>query len=43
MVGGIVGGGAGVSDFFNYEPKFKIKKKLVGVGVWGRGRGMRGS
>ena len=31
--------------FLNYEPKFKIKKNLVGVGVagGGRGRGMKGA
>ena len=34
--------GAGVSDFFNYEPKFKIKKNLMEVGVWGEGAGDEG-
>ena len=32
--------GAGVSDFFNYEPKFKIKKKFWrGWGCGGGGGG----
>ena len=33
--GGLAGRGAGVSDFFYHEPKFKIKNKKGGGGVDG--------
>ena len=36
-----LGGGAGVSDFFYYEPKFKIFFLAGGGGDGGRGRGLK--
>ena len=37
------GVGGGVSDFFYYESKFKIKRKKNFGGVWGGGGGKRGA